>query len=108
MKAGNPLCPETIEAIKLLGSKVALARRERRWTLAELAERVGVSVVTMRKVERGDPSVSLGTAFEAAALVGVPLFHHDPARRSVEGDVVHSRLAVLPATVRPRHVDDDF
>lgn len=87
---------------------MVLARRERRWTLAELAERVGVSVVTMRKVERGDPSVALGTAFEAAALVGVPLFHHDPARRSVEGEVVQSRLAVLPATVRPRHVDDDF
>ncbi|MCY4423877.1 MAG: helix-turn-helix transcriptional regulator [Acidimicrobiaceae bacterium] len=87
---------------------MALARRERRWTLAELAERVGVSVVTMRKVERGDPSVALGTAFEAAALVGVPLFHQDSARRSVEGEVVNSRLAVLPATVRPRRVDDDF
>ena len=37
----------------------------------------------MRKVERGDPSVALGTAFEAATLVGVPLFHHDAARRSV-------------------------
>ena len=108
MSAMKPLCPETIEAIKLLGGKVVLARRERRWTLAELAERVGVSVVTMRKVERGDPSVALGTAFEAAALVGVPLFHHDSARRSVEGEVVHSRLAVLPATVRSRHVDDDF
>ena len=87
---------------------MVLARRERRWTLAELAERVGVSAVTMRKVERGDPSVALGTAFEAAALVGVPLFHQDSARRSVEGEVVLSRLAVLPATVRSRRVDDDF
>ena len=108
MSATKPLCPETIEATELLGGKVVLARRERRWTLAELAERVGVSAVTMRKVERGDPSVALGTAFEAAALVGVPLFHHDSARRSVEGEVVHSRLAVLPATVRSRRVDDDF
>ncbi len=104
----KPLRPETTEAIGMLGDRVALARRERRWTLAELAERVGVSVVTIRKVERGDPSVSLGTAFEAAALVGVPLFHHDPALRSAEGEVVRSRLAVLPASVRARDVDDDF
>ncbi len=102
------MCPETVEAIRLLGGKVALARRERRWTLADLAERVGVSVVTLRKVERGDPSVALGTAFEAAALVGVPLFHPDPARRATEAEVVDSRLAVLPATVRARRVDDDF
>ena len=87
---------------------MALARRERRWTLAELAERVGVSVVTMRKVERGDPSVALGTAFEAAALVGVALFHHDPERRSAEEEIVRSRLAVLPAAVRASAADDDF
>ena len=53
---------------------MSLARRERRWTLAELAERVGVSVVTIRKVERGDPTVALGTAFEAAVIAGVVLF----------------------------------
>ena len=108
MRGTTPIRPETLEALKLLGDRVALARRERRWTLAELAERVGVSVVTMRKVERGDPSVSLGTAFEAATLVGVVLFHHDPARRSAESEVVRSRLAVLPATVRVGDIDDGF
>lgn len=108
MSPPKPLCPETIEAVRLLGSRVALARRERRWTLAELAERVGVSVVTMRKVETGDPSVALGTAFEAAALLGVVLFDADPERRALEREIVRSRLAVLPATVRRRAIDDDF
>ncbi len=103
-----PLRPETVEAAALLGSRVALARRERRWTLAELAERVGVSVVTIRKVERGDPSVALGTAFEAASLLGIALFDPDPFRRSVEREVVQARLAVLPEAVRSRKVDDDF
>ena len=100
--------PVTLEAARLLGSRVALARRERRWTLAELAERVGTSVVTIRKVERGDPTVGLGTALEAAALVGVTLFHEDPARRSLEAEVVQARLAMLPASVRRVVVDDDF
>lgn len=92
----------------MLGSRVALARRERRWTIAELAERVGVSVVTIRKVERGDPTVALGTALEAATLVGVTLFHEDPAKRSLETEVVQVRLAMLPASVRRAVVDDDF
>ena len=100
--------PVTLEGCRLLGSRVRLARRERRWTVVELAERVGVSPVTIRKVEKGDPTVALGTAFEAAALVGVSLFHEDPARRAVEAEYVSTRLAVVPAAVRPGRVDDDF
>lgn len=101
--------PQTLAAIRLLGERVRLGRRERRWTLQELAERVGVSVPTMRKVERGDPSVGLGIAFEAATLTGVPLFHPDPSRLSLEAARVEDRLAVLPRQVRkPTEVDDDF
>ncbi len=98
----------TREAVGLLGDRVRLARRERRWTVEELAERVGVSPVTIRKVEKGDPTVALGTAFEAAVLVGVALFHEDPVRRALEAEYVVTRLAVLPAAVRRGHVDDDF
>ena len=74
----------------------------------ELAERVGVSHVTMSKVERGDPSVALGTAFEAAALVGVTLFDDDPARRRLESERNVDRLALLPRSTRRRRVDNDF
>ena len=101
--------PLTVEAARLLGARVRLARRERHWTLQELAERVGVTHVTLRKVERGDLTVALGVAFEAAAVLGVPLFHEDPARRSLERGRVDDRLAVLPQLVRkPAKVDDDF
>jgi transcriptional regulator with XRE-family HTH domain len=99
----------TVEAALLLGARVRLARRERRWTLQELADRVGVTHVTMHKVERGDLTVGLGIAFEAAAVVGVPLFHDDRSRRSLEAGRVDDRLAVLPQLVRkPVKVDDDF
>ena len=100
--------PVTVEAGRLLGSRVRQARRERRWTVEDLAERVGVSPVTIRKVEKGDLTVALGTAFEAAALVGVVLFHHDPVRRGLEVEYAAARLAVLPAAVRSGQVDDDF
>lgn len=93
----------------MLGSRIRLGRRERRWTLEELAERVGIGVVTMRKIEQGDPNVGLGAAFEAATLTGVPLFHEDPSRLALEVARVDDRLAVLPQSVRkPREIDDDF
>jgi transcriptional regulator with XRE-family HTH domain len=101
--------PATLEAVRLLGSQIRLARRERRWTEAELAERVGVTRPTIRKVEAGDPSVALGTAFEAATLLGLPFFHADPERRATEAARVADRLAVLPQrSRRPARVDDDF
>ena len=109
MKRVRTYSPATVEAARLLGGRVRLARRERRWTLQELADRVGVTHVTMRKVERGDLSVGLGVAFEAAAAVGVALFHEDGSRRSLETGRVDDRLAVLPQVVRrPAEVDDDF
>ncbi len=102
------LSPVAREAARLLGQRVRLAWRERRWTVVELAERVGVSPVTIRKVETGDPTVALGTAFEAAVLVGVGLFDDDPERRRAEADAVAARLALLPASVRLPAVDDRF
>jgi hypothetical protein len=68
-----------------------------------------VTEATMLKVERGDPGVRLGIAFEAAALVGVPLFGEDRARRGLEAERIEDRLALLPESVRrPGDVDDDF
>ena len=108
MTDATGLSPITVEALRMLGARVRLARRERRWKATELAERVGVSPTTIRKVERGDPTVALGTAFEAAMLVGVPLFHEERSRRALEAEYVAAKLAVLPATVRRGPVDDDF
>lgn len=107
--AGPPThTPVALAAAQLLGSRIRLARKERRWTVVELAERVGVSPVTMRKVERGDPTVALGTAFESAVLTGVTLFDDDEVRRALEKRHVSDRLALLPASIRTGPVDDDF
>ena len=93
----------------MIGLQVKAGRIERRWTVKELASRTGVTEVTMRKVERGDPTVALGTALEAAVLVGVTLFHDDAARRAAEAGRYVDKLALLPGTVRLRRppVDDD-
>lgn len=101
---------ETVAAARALGLEIARARRERRLTLAELAERTGVTAVTLRQVERGAPSVALGTYFEAALLAGVDLFGSD--RGELDGLVRRGqeRLALLPQRVRrtERPVRDEF
>lgn len=101
--------PYTLEALQLLGEQIRLGRRGRRWTQAELAERSGISVRTLNRVEHGDPRVSLGTAFELAALVGVPLFQPDRERLSMDLERTRARSAVLPQRVRHAgKVDDEF
>lgn len=100
----------TRDAAQTLGADIARHRRERRMTAAELAERAGVSLVTLRKVERGDPTVAIGTVFEVAVLVGVRLFNVERADLPVVRARALDRLALLPAHVYPsRHApDDDF
>jgi transcriptional regulator with XRE-family HTH domain len=107
--ARHSYLPPTREALRLLGSSIALARRERGWSVDELAERVGANHTTIRRLERGEPGVAVGTAFEAAVIVGLPLFGDDPALRRLEARRVQERLALMPRRVRKRtQVDDDF
>lgn len=98
----------TRDAASMLGALIAARRRERSMTLEDLAQRVGVSRTTMHKIERGDPGVRLGSAFEAATIVGVPLFSPDPTTRDLARAAISERLAVLPERVRRPTIDDDF
>lgn len=97
----------TTRACVALGTEVARARRERRWSQAELAERIGVSLGTLRSIECGSPSVTLGAAFEAAHVLGIDLFGGTDAVDARAADN-HRALRLLPQRVRSVHVDDDF
>ncbi len=101
---------QALEAATLLGLEIAQARRERTWTTTELAERAGISRPTLRKIEQGDPTVALGTVFEVATLVGVPLFGADPSELGTLVRRSRDRLQLLPERVREpaEPVDDDF
>ena len=55
------LLPANLQrALKKLGLDINIARRKRRLCTAMMAERVGVAISTYLKIEKGDPSVSMG------------------------------------------------
>jgi transcriptional regulator with XRE-family HTH domain len=100
------ISPGARTAIGILGESIRAGRLRRGWTVAALAERVGVSDPTITKIERGDPSVSIGTVFEAATIVGVELYGD---HREVAAHVARAELALLPKRARQRLVvDNDF
>lgn len=102
--------PQTRDAVRVIGLEIARARRERRWTISGLAERAGVSHVTVRSVEKGVVTVAIGTVFEIATILGIDLFGATPVELP---DLVmrkRQQLSLLPARVRisSQAIDDDF
>ena len=54
-----PLPSPVIRALTKLGRDISLARRRRHMTQESLAERIGSSLRTVRRLEQGDPHISL-------------------------------------------------
>ena len=52
--------PKNGKILATLGENITLARKRRKYTQALIAERTGLSRVTIRKIEKGDPTVSIG------------------------------------------------
>jgi DNA-binding XRE family transcriptional regulator len=98
------------EAVKLLGLLVRQARIERRLTVAQLAERAGVSRGLAHRVEAGDMGCAIGAAFELAAVVGVPLFAADRTTLAMHIGTAEKALTLLPKAARARasEIMDDF
>jgi len=110
VRRSHTYSPQTLDAARVLGLRIAEGRRRRRWTQAELCERGGVSKATLRNAEHGEPTVAIGVMFELATLVGVELYGLPPGDLRSLAARESDRLALLPAHVHPRQVsaDDDF
>ncbi len=94
----------------LLGRSIRLARKQRKMSEMDLAARMGIARGTIQSIEKGQPKVEIGLVFEAAALLGLPLFVDEPSRLAPEISRIDDKLALLPQSVRrPRSEPrDDF
>lgn len=58
-------------ALAKLGEDIVVARKKRRISTVSMAERAFISRGTLYKVERGDPSVSMGIYATVLAILGL-------------------------------------
>lgn len=98
------------EVMTLLGSLIRTARKERKMTAQEVADRAGISRGLLQRIEKGDPKCALGATIEVAAIVGLRLFDADAATLAQHIRQTEDKLALLPKSVRKKTkaVDDDF
>jgi DNA-binding XRE family transcriptional regulator len=64
------LPPKVRRSLKKFGADLALARRKRHLTAAMMSERLGVAKSTYVRVEKGDPTVSMGVYAMALFALG--------------------------------------
>ena len=59
-----------LTSLQSLGANLRIARRRRKESLQVFASRIGVSIPTIRKMEAGDPRVSMGVYATALWVLG--------------------------------------
>jgi transcriptional regulator with XRE-family HTH domain len=73
--------PQAVQgSLAALGLRIRRARKRRGLTIVELARCMYASSVTVRKVERGDPTVSLGVLAAALSCLNMGLEFDKVAR----------------------------
>ena len=95
--------PRTVrQALVKLGEDIAVARKKRRISTVSMAERAFISRGTLYKVERGDPSVSMGIYATVLAILGLVDGLGEAADRRTDTlglDIDEDRL---PKKIQPR------
>lgn len=71
MRTAPPLPLPVKRALTKLGQDIHSARVRRRITTTTMAERAFITRMTLRKVERGDPGVSLGIYATVMFVLGL-------------------------------------
>ena len=66
-----PTHPRHLRQLSALGERLRAARLRRKLTQAMVAERVGVTLPTIRKLESGDPTSSLATVIRVLQVLGL-------------------------------------
>jgi transcriptional regulator with XRE-family HTH domain len=96
-----------LSALVDAGQAIRVARLRRRLSARDFASRLGVSLPTLRKLERGEPGVALATFVSSLWLIGLLDRFRELARP--ESDIVGNIIetARLPRRVRRAHDELD-
>jgi transcriptional regulator with XRE-family HTH domain len=88
-KKTAPLLPATESRLQQLGERLRLARLRRRLTGKQVAERAGMTPVTLRSLERGSSGVTMGAYLAVMQVLGAErdldlLLKDDPLGRDLQ------------------------
>ncbi len=75
---GPALSAEVAEQLARLGERLRLHRKQQGISATTAAEAAGMSRMTLHRIEHGEPSVTVGAWFAAAAALGLRLDLQDP------------------------------
>ncbi|WP_225314984.1 helix-turn-helix domain-containing protein [Marinobacter confluentis] len=70
-KRSPVIFPKNQKALTQLGENIKLARKRRNYTQTLISERTGLSRLTIRKIERGDGTVSIGHYVAVLSVLGL-------------------------------------
>ena len=65
------LFPKYQKIMEQVGENIKLARKRRRYTTIQVAERAGINRSTLYEIEKGNSSVSLGAYFNTLRVLGL-------------------------------------
>lgn len=100
MPSPAPIVPEQCTAqLQALGEQIRTQRKALRLSATVTAEAAGLSRVTLHRIEKGEPSVTMGAYLNAVAALGLEF--HITAPNDKAGPVAEaSRKGWIPARIR--------
>lgn len=63
--------PRYKDALAQMGEQIKLARKRRKLTTIQVAERADIARSTLNLIEKGDPSVAMGAYFNVLRVLGL-------------------------------------
>jgi transcriptional regulator with XRE-family HTH domain len=102
-----PLLPDALHRLAQLGERLRLARRRRKLSAALVAERAGMSRVTLGAVEKGLPGVTIGAYLAVMQVLGLDaglarMAEEDPLGRELQDAALQPKRHRRNAPSLPR------
>ena len=110
-KLSSHTLPTTVAlALERFGRNIARARKRRGLKQVELADKAGISKVTLQSVEHGASTTGIGSYFACAWALGIfeELTNPLAPERDEEGKAFEARLAPKRVRGQTGELSDDF